>query len=228
MQEPTLADYGLSAADIPDFKRRQNVAARWMRSIGALLGVLAGVAWEVHYEANLGLLIVGAVLTGLLGLAFGVALEGPVAEWSDPRIGRHDQFRRAVRAFEEWELRTRSEFWWSLSGHRFEHELAALFRNQGYRVEVTKGSGDHGVDIILRHAGRTTLVQCKQQTDPVGPAVARELYGALIHFGADDGILASVSGVTRGVHAFFADKPLRVMELDEILTLQRQIQNLQE
>ena len=38
---------------------------------------------------------------------------------------------------------------------------------------------------------------------------------------ADDGILAAVGGVTSGVDSFFADKPLRVMGLSEILALQR-------
>ena len=66
------------------------------------------------------------------------------------------------------------------------------------------------------------MVQCKQTKHPVGPAVARELYGALIASKADDGILAVVGGVTRGVHHFFVGKPLRVMDLDEILRLQGQ------
>ena len=96
----------------------------------------------------------------------------------DSRLEQYAQFKTALKAFKEWDLRTRSEFWLSLSGHLFEHELATLFRGQGYNVEVTPGSGDHGVDIVLHGAGRTTIVQCKQNKHPVGQAIARELFGA--------------------------------------------------
>jgi restriction endonuclease len=140
---------------------------------------------------------------------------------SIPRLQRHAEFKAAIIDFEEWDVRTRSEFWRSLTGHRFDWELAALFKRQGYDVERTPGSGDHGIDIILRNSGITTEVQCKQTKHPVGPAVARELYGALIASNADAGILAVVGGVTRGVHQFFVGKPLRVMDLHEIVDLHK-------
>jgi restriction system protein len=90
-------------------------------------------------------------------------------------------------------------------------------------VQRTPGSGDAGIDIILQRSGKTTVVQCKQTKNPVGPAVARELYGALIASKADDGILAVTGGVTSGVHQFFVGKPLRVMGLLEIIGLQRAV-----
>lgn len=65
----------------------------------------------------------------------------------------------------------------------------------------------------------TIVVQCKQTKLPVGPGAARDLYGALIHCGAHEGILATTAGATSGVHEFFKGKPLRVMDLTEILTL---------
>lgn len=134
------------------------------------------------------------------------------------RVGQERSEERELQR----ELRTRSEFWWSLAGHRFERELAILFQRQGYNVELTPGSNDGGIDIILKRSGRTTAVQCKRTQQPVGPAVAREFYGALIASGADDGILAATGGVTSGVSAFIAGKPIRVMDLSDILRLQRQ------
>ncbi len=55
---------------------------------------------------------------------------------------------------------------------------------------------------------------------PVGPAVARELYGTLKHFRAPAAILASTSGFTKGVVAFARNKPIRLMGLTEIIALQ--------
>jgi restriction system protein len=146
----------------------------------------------------------------------------------NPTLGGYSDYKRAVVAFEKWEKearererRTQMEFWRSRRGHQFERELASLLRTQDYdHVQVTKGSGDRGIDIILRRDGVTTIVQCKQTKQPVGPAAARELYGALKDCGATYGILATVGGVTSGVHDFCQGKPLRVMGLNEILEMQ--------
>ena len=70
---------------------------------------------------------------------------------------------------------THAAFWQSHSGHQFEHELAKLFTRDGYDTKVTRGSGDGGIDIILRRSGLPTVVQCKQTKSPIGPARARSL-----------------------------------------------------
>jgi hypothetical protein len=54
----------------------------------------------------------------------------------------------------------------------------------------------------------------------VGPAVARELYGTLQHFGAPAAILASTSGFTKGVRAFVRGKLIVLMNLSDIIALQ--------
>ena len=46
-----------------------------------------------------------------------------------------------------WQQRA---WWWTLDGWQFEHEVARVFRLNGYKASVTKGSGDGGVDIILK------------------------------------------------------------------------------
>jgi hypothetical protein len=168
-------------------------------------------------------MVLSAVIWAGFGGLIGTGVESSISRRRDPRIAQHERYLQDLRAYQEWERRTREQFWLELSGHRFEKELARVFRYHGYEARVTPGSGDKGVDIILQRAGRTTLVQCKRNRNPVGPAVARELYGTLRHMNADDAILAVVGGVTPGVHEFFSGKPMRVMGLDEIVRLQRQI-----
>lgn len=47
--------------------------------------------------------------------------------------------------------KTKIEYWFSLNGHDFETEVANLFEKSGFfKVTKTKGSGDGGIDIILR------------------------------------------------------------------------------
>lgn len=225
---PSLASYGLSKGDIPRLKQRRKAIYLCSRIGGALAGVSIAVAWDVLAYGHLRFAFLAAPFWALLGMGVGGACEEGIAPRLDRRIRRYAQFEAAQRAFEsakkqreEEELRAHTEYWRSLSGHRFEHELATLFERAGYSVQPTPGSGDAGIDIILRHSGKTTIVQCKQTKNPVSPAVARELYGALIASQADDGILAATGGVTSGVHKFFFGKPLRVVGLREIISLHR-------
>lgn len=64
-----------------------------------------------------------------------------------------------------------------LEGHEFEHFCAKLLKDNGFiEVEVTKGSGDYGVDILAEKDGVTYAVQCKCYTDPVGVKAVQEAY----------------------------------------------------
>ena len=54
----------------------------------------------------------------------------------------------------------------------------------------------------FRKDGETIVVQCKSHNKPVGPATARELYGAMMDFGADRAILACTAGFTKGARDF--------------------------
>lgn len=49
-----------------------------------------------------------------------------------------------------------------MDGHKFEHYCADLLIDNGFLdVEVTQGSGDHGVDILARKDDITYAIQCK-------------------------------------------------------------------
>lgn len=116
-------------------------------------------------------------------------------------------------------MRTKRDYWLALSALGFEPELALLYGRLGYQAELTAASGDKGIDLVLRRDGKTTIVQCKAMGKPVGPGVARELYGTLVATGADEAILASLSGCTLGVREFIRDKPIRLLSLEEIIRM---------
>lgn len=64
-----------------------------------------------------------------------------------------------------------------MEGHDFEYYCAALLRNRGFQeVEVTKGSGDYGVDILAEKDGVTYAIQCKCYAAPVGVKAVQEAY----------------------------------------------------
>lgn len=64
-----------------------------------------------------------------------------------------------------------------MEGHEFEYFCAGLLEEHGFReVEVTKGSGDYGVDILAEKDGVTYAIQCKVYSTPVGVKAVQEAY----------------------------------------------------
>ena len=64
-----------------------------------------------------------------------------------------------------------------LDGHEFEYYCAEVLRKKGFiDVEVTKGSGDYGADILAEKDGVTYAIQCKCYTAPIGVKAVQEAY----------------------------------------------------
>lgn len=64
-----------------------------------------------------------------------------------------------------------------MEGLDFEYYCADLLESRGFiDVEVTKGSGDYGVDILAEKEGITYAIQCKRYQDPVGVKAVQEAY----------------------------------------------------
>lgn len=64
-----------------------------------------------------------------------------------------------------------------MEGHDFEYFCAELLKKRGFLdVEVTKGSGDYGIDILAEKDGVTYAIQCKCYAAPVGVKAVQEAY----------------------------------------------------
>ena len=64
-----------------------------------------------------------------------------------------------------------------MEGHDFEYYCADLLKANGFlEVEVTKGSGDFGADILAEKEGITYAVQCKCYDKPIGVKAVQEVY----------------------------------------------------
>ena len=64
-----------------------------------------------------------------------------------------------------------------MDGRDFEYYCAQLLERHGFcEVEVTKGSGDYGVDILAEKEGITYAIQCKCYNNPVGVKAVQEAY----------------------------------------------------
>ncbi|MDE5934048.1 MAG: restriction endonuclease [Lachnospiraceae bacterium] len=64
-----------------------------------------------------------------------------------------------------------------MEGHDFEYFCAELLEKRGFMdVEVTRGSGDYGVDILAEKEGVTYAIQCKRYSAPVGVEAVQQIY----------------------------------------------------
>ncbi len=64
-----------------------------------------------------------------------------------------------------------------MEGHDFEYYCADVLKANGFlEVEVTKGSGDFGADILCEKDGITYAIQCKCYDKPIGVKAVQEVY----------------------------------------------------
>ncbi|MGE0825518.1 MAG: restriction endonuclease [Candidatus Binatia bacterium] len=106
-----------------------------------------------------------------------------------------------------------------MTGVEFEEFVAAMFRKEGYVVELTPGSGDHGIDLMLRKDNQLSVVQCKRWTAPIGEPVVRDFFGALMNIGAQSGYIITTSAFTSQALTFAQNKPIRLIDLAALLDL---------
>ncbi|MBP3655512.1 MAG: restriction endonuclease [Clostridia bacterium] len=97
--------------------------------------------------------------------------------------GRHNRASRCLR----------------LSGEEFEHYVALLLKDHYYHhVELTKGSGDQGVDILCDRGGVTYAIQCKNYDGAVGNFAVQEAYAGAQFYGCDVPVVVCPGTFTRG------------------------------
>lgn len=102
----------------------------------------------------------------------------------------------------------------ALSPSDFEEYVAILFERAGYRVRRTGGSGDHGVDLVVKRGGTDYIVQCKRYEDAIGPSTIRELIGAMTNAGVQDGLMITTSDFTAGAEHEVQKAPYRISLID--------------
>ena len=100
-----------------------------------------------------------------------------------------------------------------MEGHDFEYYCAELLKKRGFQeVEVTKGSGDYGIDILAEKEGVTYAIQCKCYTAPVGVKAVQEAYAGRDYYDRMVGAVLTNQYFTRP--AVEAAKKLKILLWD--------------
>jgi len=88
-----------------------------------------------------------------------------------------------------------------------------VFRRKGYRVKVRGRRGDEGVDQELSQPdGKRAIVQCKRHQNAIGPEIARELYGTLMHEQASHAFLVTTAEISDATRRWAAGKSMTLID----------------
>lgn len=86
-----------------------------------------------------------------------------------------------------------------MEGHDFERWCADLLEvNEFNNVEVTRGSGDQGVDVVAEKGGVWYAIQCKCYTSDLGNKPVQEVFAGKEFYGCQVGVVMTNRGFTAG------------------------------
>lgn len=72
-----------------------------------------------------------------------------------------------------------------MTGSEFEEFVAMLFKKMGYSTEVTKASGDQGIDVLAERNGNKIGIQVKRYSGAVGNSAVQEAVAGKKFYGCD-------------------------------------------
>ncbi|MBE5800314.1 MAG: restriction endonuclease [Clostridiales bacterium] len=160
--------------------------------LAALDGLLSMIDWLCESVAGAAVALLRAVFWGLWRLVCGAA-RLVIA------LGR------AILSVPVWVMRkltapkNGAARCLKLDGPEFEAYVALVLEDNGFKhVEITKGSGDQGVDILAERNGKSYAIQCKNYEGAVGNFAVQEAYTGAQFYGCEKAAVICPGAFTRG------------------------------
>lgn len=108
----------------------------------------------------------------------------------------------------------------SMDGHDFEYWCANLLRLNGYEdVEVTPGSGDHGVDVLAVKDGVHYAIQCKCYSHDLGNTPVQEVYAGKEMYKCQVGVVMTNRYFTAGAKQLAEQTRVLLWDRDKLKEL---------
>lgn len=102
-----------------------------------------------------------------------------------------------------------------MDGHEFERFISLLFAQMGYMTEITKGSGDQGMDVIAEKGGNRIGIQAKCYSNKVTNKAVQEIFTSLNFYNCNKGIVIT--------NNYFTDSALELAQSNNIVLWDRDI-----
>ncbi len=107
-----------------------------------------------------------------------------------------------------------------MNGHTFERACADILKSNGFKnVEVTKGSGDFGVDILAEKNGIRYAVQCKRYSNKLDNTPIQEVIGGLAYYHCQKGIVMTNSYFTEPANTLAKVNNVELWDRDKLVKL---------
>ena len=189
-------------------KRRGPIRA----AAGALLALVDALCEGI---ARLGMGVLRALLMGLRaalrGLFAALRLLVRLIAWPFARIARAIRGRRNAA----WRCR-------KLTGEEFEQYVALVLRDNGFReIELTRASGDQGVDILATRGGKRYAIQCKNYAGAVGNAAVQEAYAGAQFYGCDAAAVICPGAFTRAARELARSTGVRLWDGERLTQMMK-------
>lgn len=107
------------------------------------------------------------------------------------------------------------------TGHEFEHLVARHLRRQGWKVMVTPGSGDQGIDIIATRHGRRVGIQCKRYSGSVGNKAVQEAYAGQAYHKTHMAVVITTGRYTASAHDLSRRTGVHLLHVTDIPRMHR-------
>jgi len=85
-----------------------------------------------------------------------------------------------------------------MPGKTFEHYVAELLTYRGFRTEVTRGSGDFGVDIVAQNGNTRYAVQCKRYSKNISRTAVSDAVAGVRSYNCQVPIVVTNRYFTKG------------------------------
>lgn len=110
-----------------------------------------------------------------------------------------------------------------LDGLEFEEWVARRLRGFGWKADVTRGSGDQGIDVIGRVAGKTVGIQCKRYKAAVGNKAVQEAYAGMAYHRTNRAVVVTTSRFTKSAEELAARTGVILVHVADLKGLGRRI-----
>lgn len=108
----------------------------------------------------------------------------------------------------------------SMEGHQFEFFCGELLKKNGYtNVEVTRGSGDQGIDILAVKEGVKYGIQCKCYSSDIGNKAVQEVFSGKSFYGCHVAAVLTNRYFTRSAKDLAANTGVLLWDRDVLNSL---------
>ena len=103
--------------------------------------------------------------------------------------------------------------------YEFENHCAKMLIAQGFKANVTKKSGDQGVDVIAEKNGIKIAIQCKKYNQPVGNKAVQEINAGKVFYKTDYAAVVTNNTYTPSARKLAANCNVMLLHIDDLSKL---------